>query len=83
MLFVWNMCNFMCLDLSNLCCFSQVPPVLEPARPLLGRNEGIGTSKQEEKGGEACVLEHFVHFQGVGKSCRNGVNFAVSFGRGS
>lgn len=64
MLFVLNMCNFMCLDLNNFCCFSQVPPVLEPARPLLGRNKGRGTSKQDEKeGGEDCVLEkHIVLF---------------------
>lgn len=60
MLFVLNMYNFMCLDLNNFCCFSQIPPVLEPARPLLGRNKGRGTSKQDEKegGGGAVSLRN-------------------------
>lgn len=32
--------------------------MLEPARPLLGRNKGRGTSKQDEKGERGdCVLE--------------------------
>lgn len=76
MLFVLNMYNFMCLDLNNFCCFSKIPPVLEPARSLLGRNKGKGTSKQDEKEGDRglCSGETYcsrLFSKGIGKSCRN------------